>query len=137
MPATDYLEIANGNESAAAFCAAFIARAHLVDDIEDGDSPVGGDALIAGEVDWLVTLAGNQFFQQHKAALVPAMVMGINAWRSSNAWRISTDVKRRRASDVLKSFYHEVVYLVAFLTGGLEHMQRISDKYREYDQEET
>lgn len=133
----DYLEIANGDESAAAFAAAFVARAHLVDDIEDGDKPVPSDSLVAGEVDWLVTLAGNRFFNEHKAALVPAMVMGLNAWRDSNAWRRNVDARKRRASDVLKSFYHEVVYLVAFLTGGLEHMQKISGKYREYDMEET
>lgn len=130
------LEIAAGDKQAAAFLLAFQSRAHLVDDLEDRDQEITDCDLIAEEVDWLLMVAGNEFFQAHKASLVPLMISGLVAWGDSNRWRRNVDATKRRASDVLKGFYHEVAYWVAFLTGGLEHMQKMTNKYRSYDFEQ-
>lgn len=126
-------EIANGDEFAAAFLTAFQDRAHLLDDIEDRDRELTQQDLVAGEVDWLLMLAGNPFFQQHKAQLVPVMVLGLNAWRDSDHWRRSTDRQKQQAADVVKGVYSEMAFLVAFLVGGLGHMQKMSAKFRGYD----
>jgi len=129
------LEIADGNLDACNFLEAFQLRAHLLDDIADQDKEVTDTLLVDSEVDWLVTLSSNPFFLQHSAHLLPVMILGLNAWRDSNRWRLSTDSGKRGAADVLKGFYHEVAYAVAFLTGGMGHLAMMTAKFREYDME--
>lgn len=128
---------ANGNAAALEFLRAFARRAHYVDDIADRDKlPEEGAsfspaALAQREQEWLLVLSGNPFFLANRAALVPAMVLALNAWVDSEvvAWD-SNDVR-----DVVKGQWHEVVWLVAWLTGGWAHLRAASMEFREYDLE--
>lgn len=125
--------VTRGNEDAASFLRVFVAHCHMLDDIVDGDKPCDDERLMASETDWLLALTGNTFFLQHRALLVPLIVQGFNAWLDSNDWAQSTDSYKRLASDVLKGFYHEVVWQVAFLCGGWKHLRAVTTRAREYD----
>lgn len=133
----------NGNREAFAFLQSFARRAHWVDDLADvalGHPPF---KLAEMETDWLLCLSGNSFFMAHRGQLVPAMVLALNAWVDSTAMlepQLFPLVKPRLtpqekgiAADVLKGQWHEVVYLVAFLTGGWDKLRALTSAYREYD----
>lgn len=120
------LAAANGNKFAAQFLTAYAARCHHVDDSFDLDKPICiGDA----EAAWLFELAVNPFWNDHKATLLPVMMLATNAWMDSN--NMPAGVMR----DVVKGYWHEVVWLVAFICGGWQHMREVSKKFRHYDVE--
>ena len=121
---------ANGNGDALRFLVAYARRAHWVDDLRDEERRPLPDWLAAAEADWLLTLSGNPFFLAHRAQLVPVMLLGLNAWADSH----HLPAPER---DVVKGFWHETVWLVAWLTGGWEHLRKVTAQFREYDHEES
>lgn len=125
--------VAKGNPAAAEFLTVFVAHCHLLDDVIDGDQAVTDERLIALEAQWLLVLTGNPFVQVNRALLVPLILQGYNAWLDSNRWAKHRDAYKRVASDVLKGFYHEVVWHTAFLCGGWDHMRAVTTRARDYD----
>ena len=129
---------ANGNAAALEFLRAFARRAHWVDDLRD--EPLAHtchDTIAEMEAEWLLVLTANPFLLANKASLVPAMVLALNAWIDSENWQKPVDgpeqVRHRAQVSVIKGQWHEVVWLVAWLTGGWEKMHDVSAKYRSYD----
>lgn len=55
------------------------------DDIYDRDGRVSDDDVHRAFTALLLELPTNQFFEQHKAALIPALAVMINSWHVSNA----------------------------------------------------
>lgn len=136
MTQEQLLEVTKGDENAANFLAAFQDKAHLLDDVLDQDHPRSPDEHYMTELNWLLTLTSNPFVQQHSAKLVPVMALGINAWADSNVMQKSVKRRDRMAADVVKGFYHEILWLVALICGGYDHMRVVSLKYRNYNFEE-
>lgn len=132
MDRDDILQAAaKGNASALEFLRVFARRAHWVDDLKDGDKLDAGatysaEAFLKNESEWLLTLSGNAFFLAHRAQLVPAMILALNAWVDSERMPHPT-------CDVVKGQWHEVVFLVAWLVGGTLHLQEVTRKLRGYD----
>lgn len=134
MNAEQLQYVTKGNGAAADFLRVFIAHCHTLDDVIDGDKgPVTDERLIASEIEWLLALSGNVFFLQHRAFFVPLIVQAFNAWIDSNQWAKAEQHEKRIGSDVLKGWYHEVVFHTAFLCGGWAHMREVTGKHREYD----
>jgi len=132
MDRDDILQAAaKGNASALEFLRVFARRAHWVDDVADLDL-VGDieEQLARHESEWLLTLSGNAFFLAHRAQLVPAMILALNAWADSGRFPATQ-------RDVIKGQWHEVVWLVAFLVGGTLHLRDVTGKFRAYDVEEA
>lgn len=128
----------NGNALALDFLRAFARRAHWVDDIADGDanryesstqSPLPTpEKLCEMEAEWLLMLAGNVWFIEHRAKLVPLMLQALNAWVDSQQFGHKPD-----AQAVMKGMWHEVVWAVALCAGGKDHQRAVSARYRSYD----
>jgi hypothetical protein len=115
-------EASNGNLAALDFLKAFARRAHWVDDLCDRDQCWDGpwyapEKFAQEEADWLTVLTGNPFFLAHRAQLVPSMVLALSAWADSHKFSAGQE-------SVLKGQWHEVVWLVAWLTGGWEAMRQ-------------
>ena len=125
------IAVAKGNPGALEFLRVFARRAHWIDDIADLDL-VGdvAEKLVRHESEWLLTLSSNQFFLAHRAQLVPAMVLAMNAWEDSHKFDGA-------ARDVIKAQWHEVVWLVAFLVGGSRHLKAMTTQWRDYDFEDA
>ena len=117
----------NGNAEALSFLRCYVIRAHLLDDLIDRDQPVLDEMLAKSEAEWIQQLTGNPFVLQHSARLVPVLLLGLNAWVDSN--RIDSGAVR----DVLKGQWHEVVHLVALLTGGWDALRKLTAGGREFD----
>lgn len=145
---------ASGNKDAERFCVAWLEFCHLVDDCADRDKPIDDNRLARVFTNYTLELCGNPFFQAHKGQLVSLMVQGANAWVDSNratypkSWEetepgvmsgtYSDEEKqllpqRQAQRDVLKGFYHEVIFHVAFICGGWPHLRRVTSECREYD----
>lgn len=124
---------AGPDESALEFLRGFARRAHWVDDLHDQDcfgvDEPGPERIASEEANWLRVIVVNQFFRQNSAILFPAMISALSAWADSD--RMPTDVSRA----VLKAQWHEVVWLVAFITGGWPHMREVAGQCREFDVE--
>lgn len=125
---------AGGNPEALAFLRAFAVRAHWIDDLADkgpalAERPEAAAEMLArNEADWLLTLSTNPFFLAHRLQLVPLMVLGLNAWVDSHR---QPPVVR----DVVKGFWHETVWAVAYLTGGWTRLRQVTSRNRSYDLE--
>ncbi len=117
---------ANGNAGALEFLRCFARRAHWVDDIADAICERPAYKVAEMEAEWLLCLASNPFFLAHRAQLVPAMVLALNAW-------VDSDNQKPMVRDVVKGQWHEVVWLVAWLTGGWNKLRATSSQFRAYD----
>jgi hypothetical protein len=125
--------ITKGNDLAASFLGSFVTFCHLMDDIVDKDKEITDQRLVREMLLFLESLVCNPWVRDNIFLLWPLIVAGANAWLDANRWQDSVDGQQRRASDVLKGMYHEVVWFTAFLCGGQQHMQEITRRFREYD----
>lgn len=125
--------VCKGNQEAMNFVGSWVTFCHVVDDVVDEDKPVTDEMLIKAMASYTVTLAKNPFFKAHSDALVSLMLQGFSAWLDSNQMEESEDLRTRQTSDVVKGFYHEVVWHVALLCGGYDHWREITKAHRKYD----
>lgn len=126
----DMLEICHGDRNAAAFCMALRHFLHLIDDLVDGDREHSQEEIAKTLAGFFTAVAANPFWLSFSARLCPIIVQGIRAWVDADEWAASGLKWKAIASDIFKSYYHEVFYQVAFLTGGWEHMATITKKFR-------
>lgn len=122
-------QAANGNLDAERFLIAWHDFAHLVDDLHDKDCQRTDEDMSEILVRFICELSGNQFYAQYRPMLLSLIVQSFNAWVDSNATKLPTE------RDVLKGFWHEVIYHVTFLTGGWHSMRTATKTHREYDYE--
>lgn len=132
MKLDEALQVTRGHEQAALFLVDYIAYCHLLDDVIDKDKPVTDVRLVQESLALIGHFALNSWVQTNMYRLYPLMVSGFNAWLDANEMEWSQDEKIRLSSDTVKGIYHEIVYVVAYLVGGFEHMRVIS-KQRSYD----
>ena len=134
---TDYNEfldeLTKGDANARNFVIAFLEYAHTLDDVIDKDKPVTGERLTKDCLNMMLQCLNNPFVQATHLAISGLLVTGANAWLDSLEWEKASDPRDRAAADVLKSFYHELIWLVAYLVGGWDHLRFITTKHREFD----
>jgi len=122
-----------GNLDALRFCQVFVSFCHFLDDAVDQDKPINAEGAARASVQLVIELSANPFYQSHKGLLLGLIVNGCNAWVDSNILAASDDPRKRLTADVLKGFYHEVIYHTAFILGGWEHLREVTTGFRDYD----
>lgn len=137
MTNQEAITISKGNQDAATFIISFVALCHTLDDIEDKDKPVDDERIIRSLLAFLSDAMFNPFFLANKEKLYSLIASGFNAWLDSNDMSQHSDEKIRRASDVVKGLYHEVVFFCALLCGGWDHYRAITKTHREYDYDQV
>lgn len=124
---------AKGDKNASAFLRCWVDFCHLIDDIHDKDKPVETPQIVALMVNLILNIGGNPFYQAHRQRFESLIEQSASAWLSSNDWKNDPDQRRVFAADVLKGYYHEVIFHAARLVGGWQHELETAQKYREYD----
>jgi hypothetical protein len=116
----------SGNGAAADFLRAWYRFCHLLDDLIDRDTPapLTANTVAASMVSLIGVLSFNPFYQMNKSQLWGLVVQAANAWVDSE--------EGAQPKDVLKGMWHEVVFHVAFITGGWTALRGVS-ALREYD----
>lgn len=122
-----------GNKDAANFCLWFVEWCHWIDDLIDKDKLWLPADTVRVNLEALLAFTDNPFFQAHKQALMPIIVSAFAAFADSVKWEKRESVFDRRAADILKSYYHEVIWQVAFICGGWEHMRTVTAERRIFD----
>jgi hypothetical protein len=126
-------ELCAGDASAREFCTVFVVWCHVIDDVVDRDKPLPTKEDFARIMLEAVTVfAFNPFFKTHRDSLLPLVIQSTKAYEDSLAWAASPDLNKRRAADVLKSQYQDVLWQVAFLCGGYGHLDAMTKRWRHY-----
>lgn len=131
----DFMRLTHSNESAWQFVELFAERSHQLDDIIDGDKELTDEQLIEAELAWMLALSKNPFYTAHQGFLMPLLIMSCNAWLDANKWEKSENQVKRVHSDVLKSYYHEVMFSVVYLCGGWKALREFTTLHREYQKD--
>lgn len=122
---------ANGNKYAEDYLTAFAYVARVFDDLIDKDFPVTDIQICRAFFVLSAELWMNPFFLKHSRLLISLHVASFNAFMDSNIWEKSEERLERVYAHVMKDFSNELLGLTAFLTGGYEHMRRISLQTKE------
>lgn len=128
----DFMRLTHNNEKAWQFVELFARRAHDLDDMIDDNKVMSDEEMIQAELNWMMALSTNSFYQAHSNFLMPLLIMSCNAWLDANKWEKSDVAVKKVHSDVLKSFYHEVIFAVVYLCGGWNAMREFTQLHREY-----
>ena len=125
-------EICKGDPHAFYFCTAFWNFCHSQDDLLDQDKEVLPDVVVFNSLRLIDAIGGGEFYRKHQAMLWPVIMVTIQAYMMSNEWCKREHVLDRTVSQVLKSQYQDVFFMVAYLVGGFDHMMAMDRKYRMY-----
>ncbi len=128
-------ELSCGNLDAAAFLESFFEWVHFLDDVVDGEADRDPKSVCEINLTFLLTVTQNPFYLANSGRLMPLIIQGAMAWIDSHLWHTDLDANKRVTSDVLKGYYHEVFYHVAFICGGWDHATSMTAKHRAYDYE--
>lgn len=120
-----------GDEHAVDFLLAYGDACELFDDLIDRDKPVEDDHVVRVMFSLLTELPLNPFFDRYKLSLIPALVIGMNAWLDANRLE-SGDSNDQAFAYVLRDVYCEVVSLVVYLTRGRDYMREYSLEIRRF-----
>jgi len=128
-----FADVCCGNQAASEFCFSFLALVHFVDDVIDGETAKWQtDQILRVNLELIRVLSFNPFWEANKNGLFPLVLMSVQQYADSLRWVKREDFRERATSDVLKSQYQDVFWHVAYLCGGYQHMDAISQKYRLY-----
>jgi hypothetical protein len=122
-----------GNKEAFVFCETLVGWLHWIDDMADRDRTWQPSDTVRINLAALATFAANPFFQKHRTALMSLLTQAFCGWLDGEQWAKRANVRERRAADVIKSTYHEVIWHVAYLVGGWNHLRHVTATCRAYD----
>lgn len=137
-----YLQLCTGNAAAAELCETLLRDFHLTDDICDGDKALTDEALVFIRLGIMQTFSLNPFWLEHCRSISPLLIQASAAWLDANRFERGVLATRadpaeaiqyRRGADVLKSQYGEVLWHIAFLCGGWNHMRELQREYRVFN----
>jgi len=128
---------ANGNEDAHSYLSNIAYVSRIFDDLIDKDADVSDEQICRAFYILLAELWLNPFFAKHAQLLIPLHIASFNAFMDSNMWAESEDRLKRIYAHVIKDFINELLGMVAFLTGGYDHMRSVSLKVKEVFLEEV
>lgn len=123
--------IANGNIAAFDFIWRCWNFCHLIDDLVDKDKPVTIQEASREIFMFTQMIALNEFFQFHKASLLPLILNACNGWIAGE----EASKRNKKYAPALKCSDFNIYSHVAFIVGGWEHMVYVDSKFRTYDEE--
>lgn len=126
-------ECANGNEDAFKVAATLYVYIDWLDNVVDGDIKTNLAESAKVSLNLLLMLSFNPFYQEHKEKLAPVLLAAYNAWQMSDLCEQHDDYRVRVAADVLKGYFLQVFYVIAFITGGPDLMNHLREKWCGFD----
>lgn len=125
-----YKQACNGNGDAFLFLTLFHEYCHEIDDLIDGKTPITPESLLTvlSHANLVYSCA---FYRQHCDKLMMVVQLVTNTYADSVAWEKSDVDWKAKWGDVLRFAGLEMVYAVAAITGGYEHMRKLSQVLKE------
>nr|WP_299241368.1 hypothetical protein [uncultured Halomonas sp.] len=131
------IEALRGNASAVNFCETLFRATHVIDDLIDKDRSVNDGDIFRTFWDCLFELPVNPFYRQHEPYLRPILANGFQDWWDSVKLERAGDAHARTLSFVLRDSLTSVVVQCAYLVGGYDWMQQVSEAIRRHAHEDT
>lgn len=129
-------ELCRGNPHALVFCDLWYTYCHSIDDIldtmEDGRPTMSKEAILAVFIN-AAMLYNSPFYVENRHHLYPVVFAVTNQYADSVAWERSPEKHRRTMADVLRCCGDEMLFIVAMIVGGWQHMRQMSGRIRERD----
>lgn len=107
------------------------------DDLVDADKSVTAAEINGAFTKAFIGLGMNSFYKAHEAQFFAILVTGINAWLDANDLQTSKTKRERMLAFYIRTFGFEIAHLAAFLSGGWDHLRRVSLEMRMYFETET
>tara|TARA_R110002096_G_scaffold413314_1_gene614070 strand:+ start:102 stop:551 length:450 start_codon:yes stop_codon:yes gene_type:complete len=124
-------EVSLGNRDAYDYMWVWIQATRLIDDLFDEIDTWKDENTYELAQRLLFELPANSFFCANSSALLPHHLTVLNAWRDSNEWKKSGDKAKELHAFVICEQTADIFILVAYLTGGYNHMRKVSLMVRE------
>ena len=117
---------ANGDPHAADFLWRFWNFSHAFDDLIDQDKPITAEKAMRELLLFVQMLSFNPFYQRHKDQLYSLLVqIGATVVDCDDWLAASKDTETRRIARAIGPGDCELIFHVAFLTGGWDHMRNL------------
>lgn len=129
--------VLQGQPQAIAFCHRLYATTQVIDDLIDKDRDVSDEELFRAFWDCLFELPINPFYRQHEIYLRPILATGFQDWWDSVKLERAGDNHARHVAFVLRDSLTSVVIQCAYLIGGYDWMQEVSETIRRHAHEDT
>jgi hypothetical protein len=126
-----------GNQEAVDAVNTICSICDVWDDLIDADKPVAPADINAAFTRALIGLQLNGFYKRHEASFFGLLVTGVNAWLDANELQKSPSEKWRMLAFYIRTFGFEITNLAAFLSGGWDHLRRVSVDMRMFFENET
>lgn len=125
-----YDEVCLGNSDALRFIFHWNMFIHGIDDlIDDPVRPKPEDVIaVFAQANILYT---QPFYQAHAVKLQMVVMLVTNAYADSVLWENEKRIGLGAMADVLRFAGNEMMFAVALIVGGYQHMRKISVKLRE------
>ena len=126
-----YAEVCSGNTDAFLFVCLWAVYVHAIDDIIDGEKHMQSAESILEVFAQANILFTQPFYRQHAEELQMVVMKATNAYADSVALEKSADKGLRKMADVLRFAGNEMLFAVALICGGFQHMSQLSPRIRE------
>lgn len=134
MPRSDEREflqhVLQGQHAPILFCETLFRISQALDDLIDKDRPISDDAIYEAFWEALIELPANPFYRAHEPYLRPLMAAALQDWRDSVRLERSGKHHSRTLAFVLRDQLTSVVVQCAYLVGGRDWMQKVSEEVR-------
>lgn len=101
------------------------------DDVVDGDMTATPQTLCRLMWMAIVDLQTNPFYERYRGALLPVMMVGMNAWQDSLDLEAG-DRQERALAYCLRDLYLEVISMSIFVLHGYDAMRKYSARIRQF-----
>jgi hypothetical protein len=109
----------------------------VIDDLVDKDRPVDDDTIFRSFWTCLFELPLNSLYRENEIYLRPILAAGFQDWWDSVKLERSGDHHGKTIAFVLRDSLTGVVIQCAYIVGGYDYMQTVSEKIRRHAYEET
>lgn len=102
------------------------------DDLIDKDKDLNDNKINMAFMQALIDLPSNSFWKQYQPLLQPVMLVSINAWMDATEAEKSDECWKRRMAFYLRNLSMELVLQIAQITGGWDHLRKVSMDIRTF-----
>jgi hypothetical protein len=124
-----YSEVCCGNRDAERFIAQWNLFVHGIDDIIDTGN-ASAEEIISVFAQANVVYS-QQFYRDHYLTLQPVILLITNAYADSVLWEKRGTEGQKKMADVLRFAGNEILFAVALICGGYQHMRSVSAGIRD------
>lgn len=126
-----------GNTQAVEFVNRLFYAVEIWDDLIDKDVEVTATAINTVFTNLMFWLPLNDWFIENRTYYMPLIMQAINGFHDSNVLEKREEKHLRNLAFHIRNMGTEIHIATAFLTGGYEHMRKVSPEIREFFAFET